>query len=96
MSPAYDVIVVRSGPAVATAAYTLGEAGRRVLVLEKARLPGIWLAATRSRKAAGVDNPRGRSGAHLAPAKGGPPRNARPFVKACVDGARDNRANESR
>jgi len=37
--PAYDVIVVGSGPAGATAAYCLGAAGRRVLVLEKAHLP---------------------------------------------------------
>ena len=79
MSPTYDVIVVGSGPAGATAGYMLGEAGRRVLVLEKARLPGMRLAATRSRKAASVDGPRGRSGAHLAPAKGGPPRKSAPL-----------------
>ena len=30
MSPTYDVIVVGSGPAGATAAYMLGEAGRGV------------------------------------------------------------------
>jgi len=34
-----DVIIVGAGPAGGTAAYTLGEAGLRVLVLEKARLP---------------------------------------------------------
>lgn len=35
----YDVIVVGAGPAGATAAFHLGAAGRRVLVLEKERLP---------------------------------------------------------
>ena len=35
----YDVIVVGAGPAGASAAYWLGEAGKRVLVLEKKRLP---------------------------------------------------------
>ncbi len=35
----YDAIIVGAGPAGATAAYWLGEAGRRALVLEKARLP---------------------------------------------------------
>ena len=35
----YDVIVVGAGPAGASAAYWLGEAGKRVLVLEKERLP---------------------------------------------------------
>ncbi|MBN1811212.1 MAG: geranylgeranyl reductase family protein [Anaerolineae bacterium] len=35
----YDVIVVGTGPAGATAAYWLGEAGESVLVLEKERLP---------------------------------------------------------
>lgn len=35
----YDVIVVGAGPAGASAAYWLGEAGQRVLVLEKEKLP---------------------------------------------------------
>lgn len=35
----YDAIVVGAGPAGATAAFWLGEAGKRVLVLEKERLP---------------------------------------------------------
>ncbi len=35
----YDAIIVGAGPAGASAAYWLGEAGRRVLVLEKERLP---------------------------------------------------------
>jgi geranylgeranyl reductase family protein len=35
----YDVIVVGAGPAGASAAYWLGEAGQRVLVLEKEALP---------------------------------------------------------
>lgn len=35
----YDAIVVGAGPAGASAAYWLGEAGKRVLVLEKKRLP---------------------------------------------------------
>lgn len=35
----YDAIVVGAGPAGGSAAYWLGEAGRRVLVLEKERLP---------------------------------------------------------
>jgi geranylgeranyl reductase family protein len=35
----YDAIVVGAGPAGATAAYRLGEAGKRVLVLDKERLP---------------------------------------------------------
>lgn len=35
----YDAIVIGAGPAGASAAYWLGEAGRRVLVLEKERLP---------------------------------------------------------
>lgn len=39
MAPDFDVIIVGSGPAGATAAYFLGEAGTRVLVLEKETLP---------------------------------------------------------
>ncbi len=39
MNQIYDVIIVGAGPAGATAAYFLGEAGRRVLVLEKETLP---------------------------------------------------------
>lgn len=39
MSTVYDVIVIGAGPAGGMAAYTLGEAGLRVLLLEKARLP---------------------------------------------------------
>lgn len=35
----YDAIVVGAGPAGASAAFWLGEAGKRVLVLEKKRLP---------------------------------------------------------
>jgi geranylgeranyl reductase family protein len=35
----YDAIIVGAGPAGASAAYWLGEAGRRALVLEKAHLP---------------------------------------------------------
>lgn len=35
----FDTIVVGAGPAGATAAYWLGQAGQRVLVLERARLP---------------------------------------------------------
>ena len=35
----YDVIIVGAGPAGGTAAYFLGEAGKRVLVLEKETLP---------------------------------------------------------
>lgn len=37
--PRYDVIIVGGGPAGASAAYYLGEADLRVLVLEKAELP---------------------------------------------------------
>lgn len=39
MSGCYDVIVAGAGPGGAAAAYHLGRAGRRVLVLEKDRLP---------------------------------------------------------
>ena len=35
----YDAIVVGAGPAGSSTAYWLGEAGKRVLVLEKERLP---------------------------------------------------------
>ncbi|HKZ83965.1 MAG TPA: FAD-dependent monooxygenase [Anaerolineae bacterium] len=39
MSEMYDVIIAGAGPGGVTAAYFLGEAGRRVLVLEKETLP---------------------------------------------------------
>jgi geranylgeranyl reductase family protein len=39
LSESHDVIVVGAGPAGASAAYWLGQAGQRVLVLEKERLP---------------------------------------------------------
>ena len=39
MEEIYDAIVVGAGPAGSTAAYTLGEAGYKVLVLEKERIP---------------------------------------------------------
>ncbi|MGD0752499.1 MAG: geranylgeranyl reductase family protein [Anaerolineales bacterium] len=39
MSQRYDVIIAGGGPAGATAAFFLGQAGRRVLVLEKEFLP---------------------------------------------------------
>lgn len=39
MNSLYDVIIAGAGPAGGTAAYFLGQAGRRVLVLEKERLP---------------------------------------------------------
>ena len=35
----YDAIIVGAGPAGASAAFWLGEAGKRVLLLEKERLP---------------------------------------------------------
>lgn len=38
-SSQYDIIIVGAGPAGAAAAYTLGRAGQRVLVLEKETLP---------------------------------------------------------
>lgn len=39
MSVLYDVIIIGAGPGGATAAYFLGEAGKRVLVIEKETLP---------------------------------------------------------
>ena len=39
MTPTYDVIIAGGGPAGASAAFFLGQAGKRVLVLEKERLP---------------------------------------------------------
>src|SRR5512142_1305953 len=39
MGQRYNVIVAGSGPAGGTAAYFLGEAGKRVLLLEKETLP---------------------------------------------------------
>jgi flavin-dependent dehydrogenase len=39
MGTEYDVIIAGAGPAGATAAYWLGWSGRRVLILEKQRLP---------------------------------------------------------
>ena len=39
LSPIYDAIIVGAGPAGAAAAYWLGEAQQRVLVLEKRKLP---------------------------------------------------------
>ena len=39
MQHGYDVIIIGGGPAGATAAFFLGSAGRKVLVLEKATLP---------------------------------------------------------
>jgi len=39
MNPKYDAIIVGGGPAGATAAFFLGQAGARVLVLEKEKLP---------------------------------------------------------
>jgi geranylgeranyl reductase family protein len=39
MSPRYDVIIAGGGPAGATAAFFLGQAGRKVLVLEKEFIP---------------------------------------------------------
>ncbi len=39
MTDRYDAIIVGGGPAGSSAAFTLRQAGQRVLVLEKERLP---------------------------------------------------------
>jgi len=63
MAALYDVIVIGAGPGGATAAYFLGEAGKRVLVLEKEILPlghsqggpslgGHWRVAPQAERAA--------------------------------------------
>jgi geranylgeranyl reductase family protein len=39
MQPRYDVIIIGGGPAGATAAFFVGEAGRKVLVIEKETMP---------------------------------------------------------
>jgi flavin-dependent dehydrogenase len=49
MPDLYDAIIVGAGPGGATAAYFLGEAGKRVLVLEKETLPRYKPVAAESR-----------------------------------------------
>ncbi len=58
-TPAYDAVVVGTGPAGASAAYELAQGGARVLLLEKARLP-------RYKPCGGGITPRARAVSPLA------------------------------